>query len=230
MTPMTGQRAGHGLGPTRALVLRHLLRSEGGVSVQAVSEVLGIHANTARFHLEALVDAHYASRSHDRSQGQGRPRTLYRATDQAPVVETAHLRDLTQVLVRQLILSAPDPDALAEDVGRAWGREIGEAAASTTGVGGDEVDGLLEHTAAMGFAGNRAEPDRIEFHSCPYRGVQQPARASICRMHLGMMRGYLEASGADLEVAELTPGQVCVARLVTRPTRVSPQPRSPAAG
>lgn len=216
MATMGTIKAGHGLGPTRALVLRHLLRSDGDVAVQTIAETLDIHANTARFHLEGLVDAGYASRSHDHSQGQGRPRTLYRATEHAPVMETSHLRDLTQVLVRQLILSNPDPDRVAEEVGRSWGREIVAARGPMTNDRLDELDALLEHTISMGFASSRTSPETIEFRTCPYRTVQQPARTSICRMHLGMMQGYLAAIGSDVEVTDLSPGDVCVARLNTR--------------
>lgn len=212
------KKAGHGLGPTRARVLRHLAGIDGGAGVLAVSQALDLHSNTARFHLEALVESGYARRGLERRQGQGRPRTLYHATEEAPVVETSHLRDLTQVLVQQLILQAPDPDAVAEDVGRTWGREISQTGAAALGKPGPEqreagLQVLLDHTVGMGFTLGRPDEETVTFHSCPYRGVQQPVLASICRVHLGMMRGYLDSTGSDLEVDSLQPGVVCVATL-----------------
>lgn len=215
---MSDQQAGHGLGPTRARVLRHLLGSEAGISVQAVSEALGIHSNTARFHLEGLVSSGYATRGHSRKQGQGRPRTLYTATSEAPVVETAYLRDLTQALVRQLILSTPEPNKVAESVGRAWGQEIGSRAKPATSSNGtsDDLDLLLEQAGRSGFAVEKGDDQTIRFHNCPYRTVSQPALDSICQIHVGMMRGYLEATGADLDVESLVPGDVCIARLLRK--------------
>lgn len=214
---MSSERGGHGLGPTRARVLG-LLQGEGGISVQDTAESLGIHNNTARFHLEALVESGFAVRDRDEPHGQGRPRTLYSATGDAPRVDTGHLRDFTQVLVRQLILTAPEPQRLAEDVGRSWGAEVGLATLSgRTGIPEpDDLVALLEHTSAMGFGGVMADPTTVEFRSCPYRNMGQPTRDSICHVHLGMLRGFLDARGSDLEVAGLTPGAICVARLSLR--------------
>lgn len=213
MGAMKTETAGHGLGPTRARVLRHLLSSEGSVSVQTVAEALALHSNTARFHLEALVESGYASRGIDRSHGQGRPRSLYNVTPEAPVVDAVHLRDMTEVLVRQLILSAPDPDRVAEDVGRAWGHEMGESAAKTRTHANAKLDGLLQYMTAMGFTSEQGDGS-VRYHHCPYRRIGQPALGSICKIHLGMMRGYLEAADSGLDVESLTIGDVCIARLM----------------
>lgn len=210
--------AGHGLGRTRARVLSRLTDFEGGVGVAALAKDLQLHANTIRFHLDALVSSGYANRQHETPRGQGRPRTLYRATANAPVIDTGHLRDLTQVLVRHLIRNAPDPAAVAEDVGRSWGEEVGEGETNR-----DERDGglrgLLDHTLDMGFKVTAPDSETIAFHTCPYRSVAQPTLASICTVHLGMMRGYLESTESDLEVTSLRPGEVCIATLRRRDSR-----------
>lgn len=209
---MAGGSAGHGLGRTRARVLHRLAEFEGGVGTSALATDLGLHDNTVRFHLEALVRAGYAVRSLEQATRQGRPRALYRATASAPLVDTTHLRDLTQVLVRQLVLGSRDPRGTAEDVGRAWGAEVaGTPVAGSTG--GNGIAALLEHTRSMGFTIDTPDDHTVTFHSCPYRSVSQPTLASICTMHLGMMRGYLEATGSQFGARSLTPGEVCVARL-----------------
>lgn len=217
MTPMNTERAGHGLGPTRARVLG-LLQGEGGISVQDAAETLGLHNNTARFHLEALVEAGFARRDRDEPHGQGRPRTLYHPTGDAPRVDTSHLRDFTQVLVRQLILTAPEPQFLAEEVGRSWGSEVGQSTMTGPRAGRepDDVVALLDHTSAMGFGGNRTDDGVIEFHSCPYRNMGQPTRDTICHVHLGMLQGFLASRESAFEVESLTPGDLCVARLALR--------------
>lgn len=208
--------AGHGLGPTRARVLNRLTEIDGGVGVAALAKDLALHSNTIRFHLEALVESGYASRSHEPPKGQGRPKTLYQSTETAPVVDGNHLRDLTQVLVRQLIHNAPDPGRAAEDVGRAWGQEMAADRAGSKR-GEDGMSALLDHTVGMGFDVSVVGEETVEFHSCPYRSVSQPTLASICKVHLGMMRGYLESTDSEFDVESLRPGDVCVAALRRRP-------------
>ncbi|WP_461103882.1 helix-turn-helix transcriptional regulator [Tessaracoccus terricola] len=212
---MANETAGHGLGPTRARVLNRLTEIEGGVGVSALAKDLDLHSNTIRFHLEALVESGYATRSHEPPKGQGRPKTLYHSTESAPVVDGNHLRDLTQVLVRQLIQNAPDPGRVAEDVGRAWGQEVA-ADGSGSRRGEDGLGALLEHTAGMGFAIQTPDEGAVEFHSCPYRSVSQPTLATICQVHLGMMRGYLESTDSDVDIESLRPGNICVAGLKRR--------------
>lgn len=213
---VANESVGHGLGPTRARVLNRLTEIDGGVGVAALAKDLALHSNTIRFHVDALVESGYATRSHEPPKGQGRPRTLYHSTESAPVVDGNHLRDLTQVLVRQLIQNAPDPGKAAEDVGRAWGQEVATDAA-TSRRGEDGIGALLDHTKTMGFDIETPERDTVEFNSCPYRSVSQPTLASICKVHLGMMRGYLESTDSEFEVESLTPGDVCVAALKKRP-------------
>lgn len=212
---VANESVGHGLGPTRARVLNRLTEIDGGVGVSALAKDLGLHSNTIRFHLEALVDSGYATRSHEPPKGQGRPKTLYHSTATAPVVDGNHLRDLTQVLVRQLIQNAPDPARVAEEVGRAWGQEVAADSASSRR-GEDGIDALLEHTTGMGFDIESPDGQTVEFHTCPYRSVSQPTLATICQVHLGMMRGYLESTDSEYDINTLKPGHVCIADLKPR--------------
>ncbi|MER6900711.1 helix-turn-helix domain-containing protein, partial [Amycolatopsis sp. NPDC000740] len=74
LTDPLGSRA---LGESRARVL-HALRSEGGpVAVQDVAVQVGLHPNTARFHLDGLVDSGLAERRIEDRTRPGRPRTVY---------------------------------------------------------------------------------------------------------------------------------------------------------
>lgn len=212
---------GHGLGPTRARVLDRLSSFDGGTSAASLAEELSLHTNTARFHLEALVESGFARRTHAEPTGQGRPRTLYHSTPQAPVVDTTHLKGLTTVLVHHLILSSPDPAGVAMEVGRAWGEQIAEntPAPMASGAGAtnvEQVQELVDHAVAMGFDTQASDDETLTFHTCPYRNIPQPALASICQMHLGMMQGLLEANGAGIDVTSLQPGTTCVAKLGPR--------------
>lgn len=218
---VANETVGHGLGPTRARVLNRLTEIDGGVGVSSLAKDLALHPNTIRFHVEALVDSGYATRSHEAPKGQGRPKTLYHSSETAPVVDGNHLRDLTQVLVRQLIHRAPDPGRAAEEVGRAWGEEVA-ADAVPSRRGEDGIGTLLEHTQEMGFTIDTPDAETIAFHSCPYRSVSQPTLSSICQVHLGMMRGYLESAGSRFDVDTLRPGVVCIADLKLRDVEPPP--------
>ena len=71
--------AGPALGQSRAHVL-DLLRAAGSpVGVQEIADRAGLHPNTARFHLDALVDAGLAARAPKERTTPGRPSMAYRA-------------------------------------------------------------------------------------------------------------------------------------------------------
>jgi predicted ArsR family transcriptional regulator len=72
--------AGPPIGESRARAL-DLLRAAGGpLGVQDAAEQAGLHANTARFHLDALVDADLAAREPLPRESPGRPSMVYRVT------------------------------------------------------------------------------------------------------------------------------------------------------
>src|SRR5207247_7545080 len=67
------------LGQSRAHVL-DLLRAAGSpAGVRDIADQAGLHPNTARFHLDALVDAGLAARAPKERTTPGRPSVAYRA-------------------------------------------------------------------------------------------------------------------------------------------------------
>ena len=63
------------LGRSRASVLDMLLAADAPLGVREVAQQMGLHPNTARFHLEALVDAGLAVREAEERDTPGRPRS-----------------------------------------------------------------------------------------------------------------------------------------------------------
>lgn len=199
---------GHGLGPTRARVLKLLLDSSEPMSSTVVAENLDMHTNGVRFHLDALVRAGFAERSSQHTGTQGRPRVLYAATKDAPDVTSDHLRELLRVFVDHFVVALPDPLEQAEVAGHAWGRSAGANSK------GDAVDSLTEHATQLGFAATRPAPNKLCFGRCPYPVQPGVELDPICAVHLGMMRSYLEAAGSDATVDSLERGEeVCTATL-----------------
>src|SRR5699024_12864278 len=61
-----------------------LRASRAALSAPEVARRCGLHSNTARFHLDHLVDVGAARRSTAKGDGPGRPTVVY-AADEAPV-------------------------------------------------------------------------------------------------------------------------------------------------
>jgi DNA-binding transcriptional ArsR family regulator len=78
------------LGRSRAGVLGILRAEDGPLGIREVARHAGLHPNTARFHLEALVNAGLAARSTEDRGTPGRPRIAYRAT--GPDARPGHRR------------------------------------------------------------------------------------------------------------------------------------------
>ena len=72
------------LGRSRADVLDLLCAADGPLGGREVAPRMGLHPNTARFHLEALVEAGLAVRKTEDRETPGRPRIGYRAAADGP--------------------------------------------------------------------------------------------------------------------------------------------------
>lgn len=105
----------------RAVVADLLREADAPMGVGEVAERLGVHANTARFHLETLAAEGQAGRAEEQRQGPGRPRTVYTRRPGMDRGGTRSYHLLARMLLGHLAASEPDPDESAEEAGRAWG-------------------------------------------------------------------------------------------------------------
>ncbi|MCC3649917.1 helix-turn-helix domain-containing protein [Streptomyces sp. S07_1.15] len=212
-TPAPAQRG------RRAAVLRCLRSSGEPLGAAEVAERLGVHLNTARFHLDALVAEELAVRGTAPRTEPGRPKIVYSAAD-AGDDGSRSFRLLADILVGAVSSTAGDPAAAATDAGRAWGGYLTEAPAPTEAVGaGEGQRRLVENLESMGFVTEAAEEDgepRIRLHHCPFLEVARRRQDIVCGIHLGLMQGTLETLRAPLAVESLEPfaaANLCVARL-----------------
>jgi len=209
------QRAGHG--PSRADVLSHLREAAQALPVTEIALAVGLHPNTARFHLDALVDQGLVVREYERRDRPGRPRLLYLARASS---EATALQDLAGALVRHLDRLGTGSDDQAEAAGRFWGEELAAAHPDQR-----PLDRVVSTLAELGYqptlVGEPAE--RISLTPCPLQalpiGEVVPGQLpSICRLHLGLIRGLL-TDDPDYTVGTLDPlvtPTSCVAHLVRR--------------
>src|SRR5215469_15666608 len=72
------------LGRSRADVLDMLRAADGPLGVRDIANRMRLHQNTARFHLEALVEAGLAVRETEDREAPGRPRIGYRSVSGGP--------------------------------------------------------------------------------------------------------------------------------------------------
>lgn len=198
---------GHGLGRTRAQILQVLLSSSEPATVNSLAEHLGLHPNSARFHLDGLVEAGYATKTPE-THGRGRPRLVYRATPDAPDVTNQHLRQLVTVLVDEIIAHLPDPMSVAEQAGYRWGMESAPQPTK------HPIAALIDHANELGFVASADDQGRLTFSRCPYRVSGDPSASPICAVHLGMIRGFLDSADAGVSLSEVTrDGDTCSALL-----------------
>src|ERR1700761_4781128 len=103
----------------RREVLRVLRASSDAMSIAAIAELLGVHPNTVRFHLESLVSDGQVEHVESGRRGPGRPPLMFRAVRQMDRGGTRHYRVLAEILCTALA-NERDPGVTARDAGRLW--------------------------------------------------------------------------------------------------------------
>lgn len=211
------------VGARRGEVLAQLREADGPLSVADVAQLTGLHANTARFHLDGLAADGLAERSVEERDVPGRPRILYTAGSHVPGPRSYGL--LSEILTG-LVTSLSDGVPAAMDAGRAWGRHLVDRPAPSERV--DAAEAVERLTRVLDAAGFRpdTQPGRtkrdtdVRLHHCPFREVAERHNDVVCAIHLGLMRGALEELHAPVEATSLQPfvtPNLCLARLrVTR--------------
>jgi predicted ArsR family transcriptional regulator len=222
------------LGRSRAGVLDMLRAADGPLGVREVAQRMGLHPNTARFHLEALTEAGLAVRETEDRERPGRPRIGYRAVADGPAGRRRY-RLLAEMLTSLIAGIMPEPGKAAEEAGREWGAYLTEQPAPFQKLSAQQAIAKLSAIMAeMGFAPQAEAGDgggqyRLCLAQCPFREVAQRHQDVICALHLGLMRGALARMRAPVTADRLDPfagPSLCVARLTEH---AGPGERQPAA-
>ncbi len=211
------------LGRSRADVLDMLRAAGGPLGVREVAQRMGLHPNTARFHLDALVEAGLAVRDREDRETPGRPRISYRATADGPAGHRRY-RLLAEMLTSLIAGTMPQPGKAAEDAGREWGAYLTEAPPPYQRLTAEEaVAKLTVIMEELGFAPQAETGDggqyRLCLRRCPFREVAQQHKDVICSLHLGLIRGALDRMRAPVTAEQLNPfvePSLCVAHLTER--------------
>jgi predicted ArsR family transcriptional regulator len=198
----------------RAEVLAALRASREPVSILELSAELGLHANTVRFHLDALVSTGQAEQVRSQRSRPGRPALMFRAHRGMDPAGPRNYRVLAQILLDNLGTTA-DPTAHAVRAGREWGRGLPQPHTRESA-----VDVLLDTLDELGFAPHldTADGERILLRHCPFLDLVTERPALVCAVHLGLMRGVLDARNAPVTVDRLDTfarPDLCLAHLTT---------------
>lgn len=204
-------------------MLAVLQGANAAVGVGEVAERVRLHPNTARFHLDGLVEAGLARRHGEDRELPGRPRSLYTASPDRADAGRRSYRLLAEILTSYLASQTKQPRQAALKAGNAWGhfltdrptpfQRIDVAAATRQ---------LVEALDDIGFAPEAVRPGRkrqILLHHCPFRETAEEYGDVVCSIHLGLMQGMLSELDAPLEAARLdafVEPSLCVVHLAAR--------------
>jgi predicted ArsR family transcriptional regulator len=220
--------AGAPLGQSRAHVL-DLLRAAGSpAGVRDIADQAGLHPNTARFHLDALVDAGLAARAPKERTTPGRPSMAYRAVAGGETMGRRRYRLLAEMLTSLIAGMLPKPGEAAGEAGREWGRYLTEPPPPYQRLdAGEAVEKLTATMAEIGFAPEAVTDGtqyQLRLRQCPFREVAENHQDVVCQLHLGLMQGALAQMRALVTADRLQPfaePSLCIAYLATRQNQAS---------
>lgn len=196
----------------RAQVLNALRSTTEALSVAQLQSATGLHVNTLRGHLDALLHDGEATRAAAPSTGRGRPAWLYRPAVEDPAA--TELAGLAMALAEALIEGSPTPDEAAARAGIGWGVRLAQEVAGLepgtpfgSPSGSPSDIGLLRSVLSrMGFAPEAAaDPDVVRLTRCPLLEAARARPEIVCNVHRGVVQGVLRVAGAADRETRLQP-------------------------
>jgi len=186
---------------SRITLLLHLQR-RGTMTVGDLAEAAGLHPNTAREHLQRLVDDGFITCQPETRQTKGRPRMLYSAA--AGAIEPGSVR----------AAKAEAAERRGDLVRRLLPIEAVESSPRQ-----HQMDALDDHLDASGFDSDH-DPDgaHVHLHDCPYSEMVK-LHPEVCTVHFGLIKSLLEQTDGPLRADQLHPlvgPDVCTLDLLVR--------------
>ncbi len=202
---------------TRYAIYLELARAVRPLATAEIAELLGLHPNTVRPHLERMRDVGLLLIEVDARGEVGRPQHRYSLSSEAP---SLGLEPPTMPLLAQLmtdvafVAGASSTEAI--EVGRARGAATAKRYANAPSC----LEGLVSELDRLGFDPAVGEADDHEtavvaFAHCPYRPLAEAHPELVCALHRGIVEGFVDAMGDALvaefcNLAHRTPCQVAI--------------------
>jgi len=204
------------LGPTQQKLLRRLLVSPEGATVEALCDALHVTHNAIRQHLTALIASGYVERGSALPSG-GRPQARYMLLPAGRDLFPRNYGLVATSVLERLYATAgkASVQAMLGDIGR----ELGAAAAERVSVAGDDetARALADQLDALGYEAQAVKRDgemQVEAYNCVFHALAK-AHPDICRFDLAFMEAATGRSVHHLECL-LRGGHACRFRLGTR--------------
>lgn len=219
--PRLGPRPGSAtrpLSPSRAALVERLREQPEPLTLASLVLVTGLHENTLREHLAALVRRGLVRRFRAEPSGRGRPAWLYELTAEEPA--RSEYAGLAAALAATIARTSDDPGRAAAAAGEEWGRELARdrgAVPVSPAAARDQVLRLLDD---LGFEPETTpdHPAEVRLTRCPLLEAAHRHPEVVCGVHLGIVRGALEEYGADPAGSALEPfAEAGSCRLVVPP-------------
>jgi predicted ArsR family transcriptional regulator len=184
-------------------VLRVLRAANAPMTIVAIADMLDVHPNTVRFHLDNLVSTGRVEQVAPDRKGPGRPALMFRATKRMDRGGPRRYRVLAEILSIGLAADR-NPSAKALAAGRAWGRQLQPPPRTAVTIGAEEsIEHLVDMLDDLGFAPERRGEEQVGLRHCPFLELAETRKTVICPIHLGLMQGALETWRAPVTVDRL---------------------------
>jgi len=213
---------------TRYAIYLELARSPKALTTAEIADMIELHPNTVRPHLERMRDVGLVAVAVDGRGEIGRPQHRYSLASDAPSLGLEP--PVMPVLARMVLAMAErlgggpdDAFATGSDEGAMRARPYASAPSSLEALVSD-LDLLgFDPVVAEAFAG---DPDAavVAFAQCPFGDLAAQHPKLVCSLHHGLIAGFVATMG-DTEVREFcgvmdrTPCQVSVAPAIATPLR-----------
>ena len=207
------------LGPTQQKLLRRLLVSPQGATVEALCQALHVTHNAVRQHLTALIASGYIERGSALPSG-GRPQSRYVLLPAGRELFPRNYGLVATSVLEHLYATSGKAavQALLASIGKALGTEAYERVAAS---GADETaSALADQLDALGYEAQAVKRDgemQVEAYNCVFHTLAK-THPDVCRFDLAFMEA---ATGRPIHHLEclVRGGRACRFRLGTRDTR-----------
>lgn len=178
------------------------------LTVEAIAEMTGLHANTVRSHLDVLLAGGVITREAADAHGRGRPRWLYRSA----TPQRSPFHALAEALSVQLALVG-DP-TMADRAAEQWALALPHLPQAATP--DEAVDEATDALVRLGFhAQANTVGDAITITGCPYAELVDD-NPVICDIHTALVARLLRQTGQPVTIEAMQvwarPG-MCLAKL-----------------
>ncbi|MGW2830847.1 helix-turn-helix transcriptional regulator [Streptomyces sp. NPDC001286] len=214
--------------PRRGEILAVLRAADAPLGVTETAERVGVHPNTVRFHLDALVEEGAVERRTRQPSGRGRPRTVYEPRAGMDRGGTRGYQLLARMLLSRLAATGSEARSAAMETGRAWGRFlVGQPEPYHRPTPEDAAARLVRLLDELGFAPDAEDgtpPTRIRLRHCPFLELAEEHGQLVCPLHLALMQGALAELRAPLTATGLEPfaePDACLAHLAPVPRQTA---------